>query len=144
MTKLHHEIKIDASPEKVWQILANLEEVQHYNPLVAKTMYISAHKEGVGATRYCDFIPKGFSEETVTDWIPNTLLGMKVVASSFPMKFIGWKTHLTAEGNGTLVSQDLEYEMKFGLLGLMMNSLLMKNKYNSILQNIFDGLKKYV
>jgi len=144
MTTLHHQIKINASPEKVWKVLANLEDVQLYNPLVGKTIYISQNKEGVGAARHCDFKPKGFSKERVTDWMPNKMLGMEVVESSFPMKYTQWKTHLTADGNGTLVSQDLEYEMKFGLFGDLMNSLLMKNKYNAILQSIFDGLKKHI
>jgi len=144
MTKLHHEIKIDASPERVWKVLANLEEVQHYNPLVEKTNYISTNKVGVGAARYCDFKPKGFSKERVTDWIPNELLGMQVVESSFPMKYTRWMTHLAADGKGTLVSQDLEYEIKFGLLGKLINGLMMKKKYDSILQSIFVGLKAYV
>ena len=144
MTQLHHEIKINASPEKVWEALANLETVQHYNPLVAKTKYISTNKEGVNATRYCDFKPKGFSKEKVTEWIPNKLLGMEVVESSFPMKYTHWKTYLKADGSGTLVSQDLEYEVKFGLLGKLMNILMMKSKYTSIVQDIFVGLKQYV
>ncbi|MBI5078790.1 SRPBCC family protein, partial [Candidatus Saganbacteria bacterium] len=42
MTELRHEIHINASPEKVWSILANLEAVQHYNPTVAEAHYISA------------------------------------------------------------------------------------------------------
>ena len=145
MTQLHHEIKINAAPEKVWEALANLETVQHYNPLVASTKYTSANREGVNAARHCDFKPNGFSKEKVTEWIPNKLLGMEVVESSFPMKYTRWKTHLKGdESGGTLVSQDLEYEVKFGPIGMLLHFLMMKNKYNSILQNIFDGLKKYV
>jgi len=144
MTTIHNEIRINASPEQVWRVLANLEDVQHYNPLVAKTKYITDNKEGVGSARYCDFKPKGFSKERVTDWIPNKLLGMEVVESSFPMKYTSWKTNLITDGNGTLVSQDLEYEMKFGVLGKLLNALIMKKKYGSILQDIFVGLKKYV
>lgn len=144
MTILHHEVKINAAPEKVWNVLANLEAVQHYNPLVAQTRYTSENREGVGASRHCDFKPKGFSKERVTDWIPARLLGMEVVDSSFPMAFTRWKTHLAAEGNGTRVSQDLEYGMKFGLFGELLNKLMMKKKYDSILSEIFKGLKNHV
>ncbi|MCI0694137.1 SRPBCC family protein [candidate division KSB1 bacterium] len=144
MTTLHHEVKINAAPEKVWNVLANLEAVQYYNPLVAKTRYTSENREGVGASRHCDFKPKGFSKERITDWIPARLLGMEVVESSFPMTFTRWKTHLVAEGGGTRVTQDLEYGMKLGLLGELLNKLMMKKKYDGILAEIFTGLKNHV
>lgn len=69
---------------------------------------------------------------------------MEVVESSFPMAFTRWKTHLAAEGGGTRVTQDLEYGMKFGPFGELLNKLMMKKKYNSILTEIFTGLKNYV
>lgn len=144
MTTLHHEVKINAPLEKVWNVLADLEAVQYYNPLVVQTRYTSDNREGVGASRHCDFKPKGFSQERVTDWIPRQLLGMEVVDSSFPMRFTKWKTHLAAEGKGTRVTQDLEYGMKFGLLGELLNKLMMKKKYDGILAEIFTGLKNHV
>jgi uncharacterized protein YndB with AHSA1/START domain len=58
MTILHHEVKINAAPEKVWNALADLEAVQNCNPLVAQTRYTSENREGVGASRHCDFKPK--------------------------------------------------------------------------------------
>ena len=144
MTKLHHEVSIHAPVDRVWRVLANLEEVQHYNPLVAKTVYTSSNREGVNASRHCDFKPKGFSNERVTDWIPHKLLGMEVVDSSFPMRYTRWKTHVIDQGDKTLVKQELEYEVKFGILGILMNALMMKRKYNAILNDIFLGLKKYI
>ena len=144
MTTLHHEVKINAVPEKVWNVLADLEAVQYYNPLVVKTHYTSENRDGVGASRHCDFKPNGFSKERVTDWIPARLLGMEVVDSSFPMRFTRWKTHLAADDGGTRVTQELEYEMKFGLLGELLNKLMMRKKYDGILAEIFTGLKNYI
>jgi hypothetical protein len=69
---------------------------------------------------------------------------MEVVDSSFPMRFTRWQTQLAAEHGGTRVTQDLEYEMKFGLLGELLNKLMMKKKYDSILTEIFTGLKNHV
>jgi len=144
MTTLHHEIVINAPVGKVWQVLADLEQVQYYNPLVARTHYVSANKEGVGAARHCDFKPKGFSNERVTEWAPNQLIGMEIFESSFPMRYTRWKTYLKKDGFGTRVTQDLEYEVKFGLFGKLLDALLMRKKYDTVLAGIFNGLKSYL
>lgn len=144
MTKLHHEIKINAPVEKVWQVLANLEAVQHYNPLVKGAHYVSPNKEGVGATRYCDFKPKGFSKERVIEWKPKEVLGLEIAESSWPMKFSRWWTRLKPEAGGTLVTQDLEYEVKWGVIGKIMNALMMRGKLDKVVAEVFQGLKQFV
>ena len=71
MTKLHHEIKINAPLEKVWRTLADLESVKFTNPLVKTVKIISPNKEGVGSARHCDFKDGKFVEERVTAFEPN-------------------------------------------------------------------------
>ena len=144
MTVLRHEIRIDAPVDKVWAVLADLEAVGAYNPLVASVKLVGESRSGVNAVRLCQFKPKGFSEERVTDWKPGELLGIEVVRISFPMAYCRWKTRLAADGDGTRVSQELEYAVKFGLLGALMNGLLMKRKYDAVLASIFRGLKHHV
>jgi len=143
MTKLHNEIKINAPVEKVWKILADLEQVQYYNPLVAHTKYVSENRLGIGATRHCDFKPKGFSKERVTEFKPQEVIGFEIIESSFPMVFTRWRTMLKPVDGGTLVSQDMEYQLKFGLLGSLMDVLIIRQKYGKILDDIFRGLKRY-
>lgn len=144
MAKLHNEITINAPVENVWRVLADLEQVQYYNPLVAKTRYISQNNEGIGATRYCDFKPKGFSKERVFEWKPNEVLGLEIVESSFPMTFSRWRTILKRVDVGTFVSQDMEYELKFGFLGKLLDVLVVGRKYKKVLDDIFEGLKRFV
>jgi uncharacterized membrane protein len=144
MGKLHHEIAIDAPAGKVWQVLADLEQVQHYNPVVAQARYVSSNREGVGAARRCEFKPKGFSVERVTDWQPEQVLGLEVVESSWPLKSSRWWTRLSHENGRTHVSQDLEYEPKFGVLGRAMDAAMMRRKMDQTIADIFEGLKEFV
>ena len=51
MTILRHDVKIDAPIESVWNAVADLVAVQHYNPMVASARCVSPQPEGVGATR---------------------------------------------------------------------------------------------
>ncbi len=143
MTQLNHEIEINASVEKVWSILSDLEQIQKYNPLVASAKIISQPREGLNAARRCDFKGSGFAVEKVTHWEPKKSLGINMESSSFPMAYCYWTTHLEPLGNKTRVSQQLHYKVKFGVLGSILNYLIMKNKYNSILNGVFTGLKKY-
>ena len=143
MSKLHHEITIDAPVQRVWQVLANLEEVQHYNPVVAQTRYVSSNREGPGATRRCEFKPKGFSVERVIEWRPDEVLGIELIESSWPLKSSRWWTRLSPAGEKTRVSQDLEYEPKWGVLGKMMDAMMMRRKMDQTIADIFVGLKEF-
>lgn len=144
MTKLHHEIKINALLDKVWEVLANLEAVQYYNPMVKSTRYISQDREGVGAARHCDLNPKGYVKERVTAWEPKKAIALEAYEHQWPVKFMRWRTELHPQGNGTLVTQDLEYETKFGILGKLMNVLMMRKKMDQGITGAFQELKRYI
>ena len=56
MTKLINEIVINASTEKVWGILTNLEALEKYDPTVKKSTLITSEKSGIGAKRKVDML----------------------------------------------------------------------------------------
>jgi uncharacterized protein YndB with AHSA1/START domain len=76
-TTLNHDILIHAPVEDVWRVLADLEAVQHYNPMVSTARYVSERRSGVGATRLCEFKPGGSVKERVTEWTPNQAMAME-------------------------------------------------------------------
>lgn len=144
MTTLHHEIQVNAPISRVWQTLANLEEVAKYNPLVKHTDNVGEKRACLGAERHCDFKDGGFSNERVITFKPEQVIGIEIVKSSWPLVFCRWYTHLESKNGGTFVSQDLEYQVKFGIVGKLMDALIMRRKFDGILDDIFKGLKKYV
>lgn len=144
MTKLHHEIRIDAPAEKVWRVLADLEAVQHYNPMVAQARYTSSNREGVGASRHCDFKPKGFAKERVVGWEPGKAIAFEMDESSWPLVFMKWRTALTTAGSGTLLVQNMEYRFKLGPLGRLLDALVMRRKLDKGVAEILQALKQFV
>ncbi len=144
MTKFHHEIKINAPLDKVWKVLANLEAVKHYNPMVKSSRYISSNREGIGAARHCDLNPKGYVKERVTEWVPKKVIALELYEHQWPVKFMRWRTELHPQGDYTLVTQDLEYKTKFGIIGKLMNILMMQKKMDKGIAGAFQELKKYV
>jgi hypothetical protein len=73
--------------KKVWAILADLEAVQYYNPMVVRARYTSSAREGVDASRHCDFRPSGYGKERVVEWKPKETLTMELYESRFPVTF---------------------------------------------------------
>lgn len=144
MTQLHHEIQIAAPLEKVWAVLADLEAVQYYNSGVKHTQCTSTVREGIGASRHCDLKPKGWVKERVIAWEPQKAVAMELYESQWPLEFMRWRTVLMPNGAGTRVSQEMEYQVKFGPLGALLDKLVMRRKLDQTLAEVFVGLKRYV
>jgi carbon monoxide dehydrogenase subunit G len=144
MTTLHHEVRIRAPIERVWSALCDLPSVERYNPMVASARLISETREGVGAARRCELKPKGWVEERVFHWSPRQSIGFEVARSEWPLVFMRWKTELASEGDTTHVTQEMSYELKFGVLGALMDALVMRRKLDRSVQEIFESLRRYV
>lgn len=144
MTVLTHEIQIDVPPERVWPVLADLEAVQHYNPGVARARYITGQREGIGASRQCDLRPKGWVKERVIGWEPNQAVTLELYESQWPVEFMRWRTAVRPESAGTRVTQRMEYRLKFGVLGRLMDVLIMRRKLDRTISEIFASLKRYI
>jgi hypothetical protein len=140
MTTIHHEIEVACSPERVWAVLADLEAVQHYNPTVRTAAVKGTRRTGVGAERVCDLLPKGRVVERVTHWEDGRAVGLEVAESDWPIHFMRWVTRIEPKGDCSLITQELEYAVKFGPLGWLLDKLVMKRKLTSTLDDVFARL----
>lgn len=144
MGTLHHEIRIDAPIETVWKAVADLVAVQRWNPMVASARYVSDKREGIGAARRCELKPKGWVEERVWEWSPPSIIGLEVAASEWPIVFMKWRTELHKDGGATRMSQEMNYKVKFGPLGVLMDVLMMRRMLNKGIHEAFAALKRHV
>lgn len=142
MTTLHHDVIANCPPERVWALLADLEAVQHYNPTVRAASIEGPRRTGIGATRSCDLVPKGRVVERVTHWEDGRAVGLEITESEWPIHFMRWVTRIEPHGNGTRITQDLEYKVKFGPLGWLLDRLVMKRKLATTLDTVFEALVK--
>jgi polyketide cyclase/dehydrase/lipid transport protein len=142
MTTIHHEIEAACPPERVWAVLADLEAVQHYNPTVRTAALKGTRRTGVGAERVCDLRPSGRVVERVTHWEDGRAVGLEVAESDWPIRFMRWVTRIEPKGAGSLITQDLEYAMKFGPVGWLLDNLVMRRKLRAALDDVFARLAK--
>ena len=80
-------IIVNASLDKVWNILTDLELLDKYDPTVKKSTLISADKTGIGAKRKVNMLDgKNWFEEKVTVFKSNVALTYQLTDCTFPMK----------------------------------------------------------
>lgn len=143
MTTIHHEILAACPPEHVWALLADLEAVQFYNPGVRVAAIEGAKRSGVGARRSCDLLPKGRVVERVTHWEDGRAVGLELDEHDWPVDFMRWVTRIEPLGGGTRITQSLEYQVKFGPVGWLLDRVVMKRKMTVTLDAVFASLARY-
>lgn len=144
MTELNHQITINAPAEKTFEVLSNLESVQHYNPGVVTANYVSGSRTGVGAARECDLGKDGKIKERVTGFKENEYISMELYEHNWPLEYMKWDTQVQPAGNSSIVSQKMQYKMKFGLIGSLLDNLFMKKKLDSTMNSVFSSMKDYI
>jgi Polyketide cyclase / dehydrase and lipid transport len=142
MTTIHHQIEAACPPENIWVVLADLEAVQHYNPTVRTAAVKGTRRTGVGAERVCDLLPKGRVVERVTHWEDGRAVGLEIAESDWPIRFMRWVTRIERKGSGSLITQELEYALKFGPVGWVLDKLVMKRKLTATLDDVFARLAR--
>ena len=113
---------------------------------VKKSFITSTQKEGVGATRHCDFTMMGASaEEKVTEWNDGKNIKIEVYKlNKMPgINTMALDLAIRKNGDNTLLTGTMVYTMKNGFFDVM-NSLMMKNMNSKLLDGIMAGHKLYI
>jgi ribosome-associated toxin RatA of RatAB toxin-antitoxin module len=145
MATIHNEITVNASLDKVWGILTDLELLDKYDPTVKKSTLVSVEKKGIGAKRKVDMLDgKNWFEEKVSVFKPNEALTYELTACSFPIHQLKHSYSFEKAGDQTRVKQVMEYTVKFGLFGKLLDSLTIRKQSDSGIKKFFAGLRSYV
>jgi hypothetical protein len=146
MTTVSATIHIDALTERVWEVVADLGAVATFHPYVTHSYYSSQPKAGPGARRVCELGPKMAVEETVVDWRAGqsyTLSVAFVKGQTPPIRDFQATVAVQPDGVGTQASIVAAYQPKFGLFGWLLDRLMIKRQYSTMLPNVLAGLKHY-
>jgi Polyketide cyclase / dehydrase and lipid transport len=120
MTTLVNQITIPAPRHAVWQVLADLERLDRYDPGVRSSRLVDGSDGGagtraglgvgapagpaagpaigLGAVRRCDLRPRGWFVERVVHWQPEQALAFDLVTCSLPVRSLRHDYTLTETG----------------------------------------------
>lgn len=145
MTSVSYKIHVDAPVEKVWNILADFGGVYKYNPGVSSSHATSSSNSGVGASRHCDLKPSGSIEERIIEWNEGESYTLEIYdgAGAPPFKKAFGKLAVKPDGPGTLVTMTIDYSLKFGPVGAIMNMVMVKPFTHKATRGVLAGLKHH-
>jgi uncharacterized protein YndB with AHSA1/START domain len=110
MATLHNEITVNASIDKVWTVLTDLELLDKYDPTVKESTLVSFVKTGIGAKRKVLMRDgKNWFDEKITIFKPNEALTYQLTDCSFPIKGLKHSYSFEKSGSQTKVKQVMEY-----------------------------------
>ncbi len=145
MTVLHNEMIIDASIEKIWEALSQVGDLDKFDPTVLKSRTISETRSGIGAARKVDMKDgKNWFEEVCTLSRPNEALVYELTACSFPVHQLKHSYSFEKIGPRVRVRQTMEYKVKYGWVGEILDALVIRRQTDSGVKQFFSGLKNYM
>ena len=146
ITQIISTISINAPKERVWDALKNIGDLQKFHPMVKKSHLVSKVSSGLGAKRYCDLKPMGSMEEIATEWDEGNSFTMKVIGGKMlpPYNTMNGTVSLVNTDMGTLVTFSFSYKLKFGALGRLMDTIMIRPQFSKAPPKYVSGLKSYL
>ncbi|WP_420419642.1 SRPBCC family protein [Pacificispira sp.] len=143
-------IQIDASSNKVWEVLLDAHQLSSWMPAVDQVLECDPEGEGLGSERRCQAKLAGKAGtivEKVVEHVPGQWIRYAVIDDTFGMSkmFNDYSFQLsTAEIDGqTQVTSTTYYEPRNPFVALL-NLIMMKRQFSSVLEAMLDGLKRHV
>lgn len=143
---LEMRVDVAATPASVWAALADVGNVEAWNPGIASARLTSETDQGVGVTRECVLSPMGTVQERITAWIDGRLMTVEIYERKrMPAIRRALATiELVAGDGGTRVSCRLDYEVGLGPVGRGLNASVLRRMFTRSLIGMLAGLKHHV
>jgi hypothetical protein len=145
MTSIEGDVWIDASRETVWRRLADLGGIHQFHPGLSGSHLLGEQAEGIGAQRRCELKGGGHLDEEVVEWANQESLALTITGGKGLPPFVkagGRFTLSDGESGGTNVGLALEYQLRFGWVGSLMDRLMVRREFERTVPGILQGLKR--
>lgn len=145
LTYLSATATIRVPRHEVWEVVQEIGNIMAFHPLIKESRLLNSVK-GIGARRLCQLKPMGTMEEQITAWNDGIGFVTEVTGGKMlpPYEIMRGTLKLEEEGARTRVTFTFCYKLKFGLLGRVINALLVKPQFKGAPIKYVEGLKMYM
>lgn len=137
-------VRINASAEKVWEVLDNYGDLDKFSTGVESSPIMGDKQTGMGAKRHCVFYNKDSVVEEVVEYEENKVLTVVLTDLSAPLKTMTAKFKLEKVSDTQCdVSMQMNFVVRFGPLGALLGLVMMRPVMRGIQKTLLSGLAYY-
>lgn len=144
MRQIKEGVEIAVSLDRVWAVLENFGDVSSWAPYMRSSSLIGEQQTGVGTRRRLRHAWGFRLEETVTGWIDRSGFSFDVNRAPWPMKDVREAWVIEQEKDLTIIGTLVEYDMHLGILGSMLDRILVRFIVRREMRAGLRGLKDYL
>ncbi len=136
---------IKAPSSEIWAVLSDFSNIQMFHPNVQDVDQLSEADRGLGAARRCNFYGGGSAVEKITGWEEGRYFGCTVSGGPAPIQ-----NATAAMGVNKIDSQhsevyiEMNYVPKWGILGKILNLLVLRFAMQSTFKKVLKGLQLHL
>lgn len=144
----HHQrtLTINATPDKVWEIIGNFMQIDEFAPLVKSVDALTQGADGIGSKRRCHFDDGNSVVEEVIVWERNSRYRVQLSEMDpMPLKEAWAELSIKPSGSSqTQVVWRMAYKVKYGPFGWLLGQTMMKMMMGKVLDGNLKGLAERV
>jgi len=144
VTEFTETVRIDASTAEVWAALADIGSISSWNPGVKGSHQTSSGDVASGSSRRCELGGRNYLDEEVVLFEPPAKITFRITETNLPFESADIRFELKAHGHATQVEVSPLYSLKFGVVGKILDTLMVKATYRKGMRDLLQGLKKHV
>lgn len=147
MNEIAVEVPIQAQPKVAWEAISDFFHVDNFHPFVKQVDELSTVGSGKGAIRRCNFTDGTSVVETITNWNEGKDISVDLSEFSAPLTWVKvrfWVEPSVTTPGTTVAGITMQYQVKYGPLGWLMNRLMIKPQMTKRFRDILLGLDNFV
>jgi uncharacterized membrane protein len=142
MTTIRRQISISSPPNKVFSVLSDVERLAEFSHMTVGVSNAPGRPLAVG-DRF-DQVVRVLHLELDTEWEVTEIVADERICVEGRSKANGSASisqHVAAEGDGSLVTFQIEYDPPFGILGDIADKAVFEQRHEHDAEQILVGLK---
>jgi len=145
MSNLQRTLTIPAPAAAVWNTLKDFGGIHRWHPKVERSPLLSSNNEGLGAERVCHFHDGTSVREEIVEYIDGQRMRVSLSEFSMPLERADAILEVRAvSATSSEVTMTMDYDVKYGPLGWVMNNLMMQPMLGKLLGQILESLGEHV
>ena len=141
------EVIIRMSRDKAWELLQDFSIAHNYVPGVIKTEITTERKHGIGASRKVFQTETKAIDETIEEWNEGYGFLLRLHRNNarppFPFKHAWFRYSISDDGIDTRLNTSLIYTVRWGLIGQMLDYVLLNRIIKGKIRDVALSMKAY-